>query len=162
MAQPFDWFCMVPPHSVLSDHNFTVAPTATADWSSLSSEYRGISTFGLTRWIQVNTVSTNVPSPGSLTQIALVAPPTPQEIQRKLSMHSPTAPVPISKRNSMVCGHTPCPMSSPDLYPSVKPRRSQGPSRTLMLEVQSPVAFRRASPVRVYHPNSLLPCNHFL
>ncbi|QRV89935.1 pleckstrin homology domain-containing family A member 1 [Ceratobasidium sp. AG-Ba] len=30
-----------------------------------------------------------------------VAPPTPQEIQRKLSMHSPTAPVPISKRNSM-------------------------------------------------------------
>ncbi|KAG9098485.1 hypothetical protein FS749_003714 [Ceratobasidium sp. UAMH 11750] len=30
-----------------------------------------------------------------------VAPPTPQEIQRKLSMHSPTAPVPINKRNSM-------------------------------------------------------------
>lgn len=30
-----------------------------------------------------------------------VAPPTPQEIQRKLSMHAPTAPVPISKRNSM-------------------------------------------------------------
>ncbi|CAE6519049.1 unnamed protein product [Rhizoctonia solani] len=30
-----------------------------------------------------------------------VAPPTPQEIQRKLSMHSPTAPVPISKRNSV-------------------------------------------------------------
>jgi hypothetical protein len=30
------------------------------------------------------------------------APPTPQEIQRKLSMHAPAAPVPISKRNSMV------------------------------------------------------------
>ncbi|CAE6456736.1 unnamed protein product [Rhizoctonia solani] len=30
-----------------------------------------------------------------------VAPPSPQEIQRKLSMHSPTGPVPISKRNSM-------------------------------------------------------------
>ncbi|KAG9104444.1 hypothetical protein FRC06_002390 [Ceratobasidium sp. 370] len=30
-----------------------------------------------------------------------VAPPTPQEIQRKLSMHAPTAPVPINKRNSM-------------------------------------------------------------
>lgn len=30
-----------------------------------------------------------------------VAPPSPQEIQRKLSMHSPTAPVPISKRNSV-------------------------------------------------------------
>ncbi|KAG9124887.1 hypothetical protein FRC07_009849 [Ceratobasidium sp. 392] len=30
-----------------------------------------------------------------------VAPPTPQEIQRKLSMHSPTAPVPINKRNSV-------------------------------------------------------------
>lgn len=29
------------------------------------------------------------------------APPTPQEIQRKLSMHSPTAPVAISKRNSV-------------------------------------------------------------
>ncbi|KAJ1307368.1 hypothetical protein OPQ81_001473 [Rhizoctonia solani] len=29
------------------------------------------------------------------------APPSPQEIQRKLSMHSPTAPVPISKRNSV-------------------------------------------------------------
>ncbi|KAF8688909.1 PH domain, partial [Rhizoctonia solani] len=30
-----------------------------------------------------------------------VAPPSQQEIQRKLSMHSPTGPVPISKRNSM-------------------------------------------------------------
>ncbi|KAG8729370.1 hypothetical protein FRC12_021028, partial [Ceratobasidium sp. 428] len=29
------------------------------------------------------------------------APPTPQEIQRKLSMHSPSAPVPINKRSSM-------------------------------------------------------------
>ncbi|KAG8741385.1 hypothetical protein FRC10_002905 [Ceratobasidium sp. 414] len=29
------------------------------------------------------------------------APPTPQEIQRKLSMHAPTAPVPINKRSSM-------------------------------------------------------------
>ncbi|CAE6515296.1 unnamed protein product [Rhizoctonia solani] len=28
-------------------------------------------------------------------------PPSPQEIQRKLSMHSPTSPIPISKRNSM-------------------------------------------------------------
>jgi hypothetical protein len=30
-----------------------------------------------------------------------VVPPTPQEIQRKLSMHVPTAPVPINKRSSM-------------------------------------------------------------